>query len=286
MPTAPPSPTATPTTTPTPQRIMSPRLSFLSPQQGSSYRRGEVVSVTLQLEATVNVLSEALVTAQLQPPRGTAFPLSLTPSDGCHWVDQVGPLKEIGLYTLLAHLETPASAGTILEAQAETHFRVISPSRSWVWLLTGAGGLSLLAGGAVWWIGSHRPPLRGILRLAKAPSGEELGQYWDLTRLSGRRASIGQGDGCPIRLTGDPRMPRQAATLIPCVQEGEMVAVLRKMAREAEIRVNGQPLRGEHLLHDGDRIELGPYLLRYEDLAQRARRFHQGTPWRSKGDSR
>ena len=142
-------------------------------------------------------------------------------------------------------------------------------------LMGGALLLALAAGGA--WALAHRrrrphgPRLAGRLCLVAAPEGGlPAGQRWDLEGLREAEVAIGSAAACTLRLTGE-RIPPRVGRLRAATTDGEPVVQLQADA-PGTLRVNGiAPVPWQALAH-GDHLELGGYLLRYENVLRAARR--------------
>jgi len=79
-----------------------------------------------------------------------------------------------------------------------------------------------------------------------------------------RQYLVGRGEACDLVVPNDD-VSREHAVI---VRKWTGVHV-RDLGSKNGVRVRGQPIAGEHRLHDGDRVELGTFELRIEDPEDR-----------------
>ncbi|MFQ5814482.1 MAG: hypothetical protein ACE5I2_14990, partial [Anaerolineae bacterium] len=132
-------------------------------------------------------------------------------------------------------------------------------------------GLLIIAGGYVWSQSNHRrsAPVDGRLRLVGAPEGEPLGRRWDLAPWKKKRVTIG-GVGSDVPLTNSDRVPTPVTEIVGR-RDGSRRAetLLRCPGTKGMILVNNRSVRDEQPLWDRDEIQIGDYVLRYENLDRR-----------------
>ncbi|HID86870.1 MAG TPA: VWA domain-containing protein [Anaerolineae bacterium] len=267
LPTSTPTLTVTPTVIPTPICISVPALSILSPLEGRKYRSGQSIPVAVRVKGP---LEGAEIQARLEGGGGVRS-VPLKEAEGRSWTGEMEGLSE-GRYTLTLLFKGKA-AGVLLEGEERVSFRVMGRRKLWPFLLLSAACLILLAGGWSWrWKRQGYFP-EGELRVVRGPD-DEVGKGWDLGGFRKRAILLGSGGRCEIRLRGDG-VPSQALRLT--ARPGQKGVETLVTPLDDAVAVNGRTLRAEAVLRDGDTISFGPYIIRYENLRQRARsRLWQG----------
>jgi len=149
-------------------------------------------------------------------------------------------------------LSEPGGAGT------EIPEPLPSPWTRWRWVI----GLALLgaasAGGGVYWQRRKGPFLQGQLLALSGPAELPLPLPWTLASKRRRRVTLGHNATWPAwRLPG---WDGQAYLEVG----GSGTVLLRIVQGTAQI--NGEPVRKQVRLSDGDTITCGDYRLRYENL--------------------
>lgn len=157
---------------------------------------------------------------------------------------------------------TPLAQVTVTVANR----RVAWPWLAGVGVATGLG----VAGGARRWQ-RRQPQVEGVLRLVQGPAGQPTGVRWDLSQRRRRAVTLGSNSRCEVALLHDPGLPAQAAIIAANVRGPQ----LSDVSGSQVVRINGKSVAGPVALRDGDRIDVGGYQLRYENLALR-RRSPQG----------
>ena len=262
LPTSTPTPTATPTVTPTPMCISVPALSILSPLESGEYRSNRPIPVAVRVKGP---LEEAEIRARLEGEGDVRLvPLR---EEGRSWTGEMEGLTE-GRYTLTFLFKGKTAAGVLLEGEERVSFRVMGQRRPWPLPLLSAACLMLLAGGWLWHRRKRRPFPEGVLRVVRGPD-EEVGKSWDLDRFRRRAIFLGSGGRCEIRLRRCEGVPPQALRLRARPGQRGVETLITPL--DDAVAVNGRALRAEAVLRDGDLISFGPYVIRYENLRQRAR---------------
>ncbi len=123
-------------------------------------------------------------------------------------------------------------------------------------LLSGALGLVIL--GAC--IGALSALVRGVFQPAsvKVLRGWQEGREYSLDKASNR---LGRDERADVALFRDRRVERQHALIR---REGRGYVLENAGAPAEATRLNGEPVAGARELHDGDRIELGSIVLRFQ----------------------
>ena len=112
-------------------------------------------------------------------------------------------------------------------------------------------------GGGVYWHQRKGPFLQGQLLALSGPAGLPLPLPWTLASKRRRRVTLGRDATWPAwRLPGWEGQARL---------EASGGAVLLQSV-QGVAQVNGQPMRKQVRLNDGDLITCGDYQLRYENL--------------------
>jgi len=132
-------------------------------------------------------------------------------------------------------------------------------------LIWGAVGLVIV--GAC--IGSLSALVQGVFQPAsvKVMRGWQEGREYALDKPSNR---LGRDEHADIALFRDMRVEKQHALI---QRQGNRFVLVNTNAPADYTRVNGRPVSNNHELHDGDRIELGQVVLRFQmRVAQNRRR--------------
>ena len=101
----------------------------------------------------------------------------------------------------------------------------------------------------------------------KVMRGWQEGREYALDKPSNR---LGRDEHADIALFRDMRVEKQHALI---QRQGNRFVLVNTNAPADYTRVNGRPVSNNHELHDGDRIELGQVVLRFQmRVAQNRRR--------------
>jgi len=281
---APPTPTATatpvPTDTPTPTATVAPtitpiilaRWQIISPKAGGTYPPGKPIPV------------------RVRPPDVPDFPIiaivhnrdgeemarvTLRPDDQGDLTGEIQALDIAGDYALSLSTAEPGGQAASQDS-VQVSFQIAPPGRPWMpimGLTIVVIGLLVAAGSYVFAAQNHErsAPVEGRLRLIRAPEGERPGQQWNLDTLHKNLIAIGRA-GCDVALPNDDQVPMRAADIVGRRNGSHDVDILLRPL-DPTCRVNDQPAGREQPLWDRDKIQIGSYVLRYENL-QRIRKRH------------
>lgn len=184
---------------------------------------------------------------------------------------------------------TVTATATILPVIASVTIDEGPTQRSSSWpLILGGLGLVILAGIGSWaWWSSRQPRVQGTLRLIQAPPGEPAGRSWNLGTLNKTAISIGSQPRSDVVLAHDSQLMPRTALIRARVKDGrEDAPLLIDLAGAGHARVQGQLVGKQYSLHDGDLLQVGAYVLRYENLAlRRGARTWKSAQSRSQGNS-
>lgn len=278
--TATPSPTASPTATAnptlTPLAVDGPYLEIMAPDAQRRSSAGEPEAVLIAVRSAQPYTVGAWV---IGPNLETAQVVTLARQEGARgeattWRGETAPLGVAGAYTVTARLTSAVGRGVHMAQERQVTFTVVHRRAAWPWL-AGAGlvaGLGVAGGVRRWQRG--QPQVEGVLRLVQGPAGQPAGVSWDLSQRQRRTITVGSNKRCDVALLHEPGLPAQAAIIAAGRANGPQFSAV---SASQEVRINGKSVAGTAALRDGDRIEIGSYHLRYENLALRCR-SPQGSP--------
>lgn len=270
------SPTATANPTLTPLAVDGPYLEIMAPDAQRRSRAGESAAVLIAVRSAQPYTVGAWVVGPSLEPAQT---VTLTRQDGARaeatiWRGETARLDAAGAYTVTARLASAVGRGVQVAQERQVTFTVARHRAAWPWL-AGVGlvaGLGVAGGVRRWRRG--QPQVEGVLRLVQGPAGQPAGASWDLSQRRRRTITLGSNRRCDVALRHEPGLPAQAAIIAASRADGPR---LRAVSSGQEVRIDGKSVAGTAALRDGDRIEIGSYHLRYENLALR-RRSPQGPP--------
>lgn len=300
-PTVSPTPTATPTDTPTPTIAQTPTLlptatststpttppialtgwEILSPGIGKIYPPGSQIAIRVRPPELPDVPLMAVVH---NDDGETITQVPLHPNDSGDLIGHIQALEAVGDYTLSLAV-TDSSTWMTDEHLAQVDFQIARSSRLGIAMvgliaILGLGLLATIAGSVWYWQGRKSPaPVEGRLHLIRTPAGERPGQRWELGPRKKKRITVG-GAGSDISLTRGDHIPARAVEIMGR-QDGkyDIDVLLRPLCSNGVCRINGTPVRQEQPLWDRDEVQIGDYVLRYENL-NRPRPVRKRRDWR------
>ena len=274
-PTTTPTATATPvpTDTPTPTVTVSPtitpiilaRWQIISPKAGGTYPPGKPIPVRVRPPD----LPVVPITAMVQDQDGKEIAsVTLQANDQGDLTGEIQALDIAGDYALSLSTAEPEGQATSQDS-VQVSFQIAPPGRPWMpimGLTIVVIGLLVAAGSYVFTAQNHErtAPVEGRLRLIRAPDGERPGQHWDLDTLHKNLIAIGRA-GCDVLLPNDDQVPLRAAEIVGQRNGSHDVDILLRPL-DPTCRVNDQLAGREQPLWDRDKIQIGSYVLRYENL--------------------
>lgn len=243
------------------EALAEPTLHLVAPGEGATCRVGHLIPVAARWCAQGVTTSHAW--AEVEGP--AAFSVTLD-AEGTALHGLLTGLTAPGTYTLTVGAEGQVESGLRVAAETATFFRLRVPTPWWAWAL---GALALAGmGGACGWLTHRRtrPCVEGVLERLDASAGE---QRLDLDSLARPVVRLGPGASGDVPLDGEV-----AARIRPGPAAGGAVEMILAVTA-GDATVNGHPVRGDHVLRDGDVLTLGGSRFRYHNLRQ-----HSAAGWR------
>jgi hypothetical protein len=147
----------------------------------------------------------------------------------------------------------------------------------WGWLLLAGATIATAGGLGATSLRRRRPIVEGKLRVLQAPEGEQPGKTWNLGDSRRTVVGVGRGSDQLVALSNDPALlPKTALIRAERGADGHVTPWLVDLSGIGMVRIKGKPRGSRVALADGDVIEIGAYLLRYENVGL----HRQAQPWR------
>ena len=208
----------------------------------------------------------------------SAATVTLTSDSQGAWRGQLTAPQAGGTYTLTVEGAAWTKEGLAVQERLAVPLQVKTPFPWWGWLPIATGGLAVVSGLGLYRVWARQPLVQGSLHLVRGPSGHHLPSELDLDKLARRRLSLGPETGHVISLPGASEALKGHSLQLRGRRgsDGEVKTQLH-VPVGADVRINDRAAAGNHLLRDGDLIDIGPYRLRYRNLRQRS------VPWQASG---